>query len=182
MQKPVSEKKWTRIRSEYMTSEIAYRALAQKYGVPFSALSRRAKAENWPELRRQHNDRVATELIQKIQTENVAHQYAHLINLQKSADKLVNLASAVMEDENSCRDQYGRYDPRRLRDLACAVRELLTITRNVYDLPSIQERSSMDIAAERLKLEQRKVEQADIDKNEGIEVVLKGEEMEDYGR
>ena len=121
-------------------------------------------------------------MLQQTHDEQVNRQYAHLLKLQESADKLVTIAGAVMEDENSCKDQYGRYDPRRLRELATAVRELLTITRNVYDLPSIQERSAMEIALERLKLDQRKVEQADNDKNEGVEIVMQGEKLEEYSR
>lgn len=172
MPKPISEKKWAKIRNEYVTSDIGYRPLAEQYGIPLKTLAHRAKAEKWPELRKTHIESVATTLLQQTRDEQVDRQRAHLLKLQESADKLVTIAGAVMEDEDSCKDQYGRYDPRRLRDLASAVRELLTITRNVYDLPSIQEQSAMDIAAERLKLEQRKVDQAENDKNEGIEIVL----------
>lgn len=172
MPRPVSEKKWAKIRNEYVTGDIGYRPLAEQHGIPLKTLAKRAKAEKWPEMRRTHIDSVATDMLQQTHDEQVDRQRTHLLKLQESADKLVTIAGAVMEDENSCKDQYGRYDPRRLRDLASAVRELLTITRNVYDLPSIQEQSAMDIAAERLKLEQRKVEQAESDKNEGIEIVM----------
>ena len=172
MSKPVSEKKWTKIRNEYVTGEMGYRPLAEQYGITLKALATRAKQEKWPELRKAHIDSMATELLRQAHDEQVDKQYAHLIKLQESADKLVDIACAVMDDPESVKDTYGRYDPRRLRDLSSAVRELLTITRNVSDLPSIQERSAMDIAAERLKLEQRKVEQAEHDSNEGIEIVM----------
>ena len=172
MPKPISEKKWAKIRNEYVTGEMGYRPLAEQHGIPLKTLAHRAKQEKWPELRRSHIDSVATELLQATHDEQLDKQYAHLLKLQESADKLVDIACAVMDDPESVKDTYGRYDPRRLRDLSSAVRELLTITRNVYDLPSIQERSAMDIAAERLKLEQRKVEQAEHDSNEGIEIVL----------
>ena len=168
----ISDKKWVKIRNEYVTSDIGYRALAARHGVPLTTLALRAKQEKWPELRTTHTTAVTTELLQKTHEFQVKQKSEHLVKLQKSADKLVDIACAVMDDEESCKDQYGRYDPRRLRDLSSAVRELLTITRNVYDLPSIQEQSAMDIAAERLKLEQRKVEQAEHDSNEGIEIVM----------
>lgn len=180
MPRAVSDKKWEKIRNEYVTGDIGYRPLAAQHGVPLKTLAYRAKQERWPELREKHRESVATDLLRQTHDEQVSRQYAHLLKLQESADKLVTIAGAVMEDENSCKDRYGRYDPRRLRELATAVRELLTITRNVYDLPSIQERSAMEIAVERLKLDQRKVEQAETDKNEGIEVVMQGSELEEY--
>ena len=170
MPKTVSEKKWAKIRNEYVTGDMGYRPLAEQYGITLRALATRAKNEKWPELRKAHNDSVVTDLLQATHDEQVDRQYAHLLKLQESADKLVEIACAVMDDPNSVKDTYGRYDPRRLRDLSSAVRELLTITRNVYDLPSIQEQSAMDIAEARLKLEQRKVEQAEHENNEGIEV------------
>lgn len=169
---PQNDKLWREIKHEYVTTETSYRALAKRYGVHLRTLAERAKAEKWVEARQKHSETIASSMLRAAQQDEIKRQSQHLIKLQTAADKLVDIASAVMEDEESCKDQYGRYDPRRLRELATSIRELLTITRNVYDLPSIQEQSAMDIAAERLKLEQRKVEQAESDKNEGIEIVM----------
>ena len=43
-----------------------------------------------------------------------------------------------------------------LLDLTGALKDLSFVMRSVYDLPTVQERNAMDIAAERLKLDQSK--------------------------
>ena len=47
---------WNAIKSEYITSGISYRALADKYGLNRNTIAERGKAEKWPELRRQHRE------------------------------------------------------------------------------------------------------------------------------
>lgn len=38
---------WAAIKNEYLHTKISYKALAEKYGVSVSALSKRAAAEDW---------------------------------------------------------------------------------------------------------------------------------------
>ncbi len=43
----VSEKDWTEIKTEYITGDMSYRALAQKHRIGYSRLQARATAEKW---------------------------------------------------------------------------------------------------------------------------------------
>ena len=56
---------WLRIRSDYINGGGSYRALAEKYGVSFSALEKRARSESWRERRMKQCDKVETKLRQK---------------------------------------------------------------------------------------------------------------------
>lgn len=56
---------WNVIKTEYITTNISYRRLAEKYGVPFNTVGERAKREKWTELRRQHSDKIVTKTVQK---------------------------------------------------------------------------------------------------------------------
>ena len=43
----VSEQEWEKIKTEYVTSEISYRNMATKYGIPYGRLQMRGKEEDW---------------------------------------------------------------------------------------------------------------------------------------
>ena len=44
---------WLKIKTEYITTDTSYRKLAQKYGVNYSVIGARARAEGWVEERTQ---------------------------------------------------------------------------------------------------------------------------------
>jgi len=56
---------WTRIKKEYITSDISIRSLAKKNGISYSTLQRRATRENW-NLLRQGGESVPTEIRETI--------------------------------------------------------------------------------------------------------------------
>ena len=47
---------WNEIRTEYISTETSYRKLAEKYNVPVSTIFKRAKKENWVDLKKQNED------------------------------------------------------------------------------------------------------------------------------
>lgn len=51
---------WNKIRKDYIAGKGSYRELAAKYSVPLKTLSRRAKDEGWPDLRKQSGHKAAT--------------------------------------------------------------------------------------------------------------------------
>lgn len=51
---------WLRIKNDYICGGGSYRALAEKYGVPASALAKRARAEGWRALRPRQGGRDGT--------------------------------------------------------------------------------------------------------------------------
>lgn len=56
---------WLKIKSEYVSSNVSYRKLAEKYGVNKDTIALRAKKENWKELRGRQADKIHTRAIQK---------------------------------------------------------------------------------------------------------------------
>lgn len=180
MGRTVDERLWAAIKTEYITTEVGYRKLAAKYGVALHTLSDRAKREKWPEQRAEHRTEVVTRTIQTVTDGAVEERAAHLRTLQQAADKLANVMAEVLDDPDSLKTASGKYDTKKLRDVSNVMRDMLVITRNVYDLPSIQEQSAMDIAAERLRLEQRKADAAERDGSDGVEVVLCAPELKEY--
>ena len=86
---------WTLIKTEYITDTTSsYRSLCEKYGVPFSTLKRKAKAEEWTKLRSQAEHKVATKSINQAINKKV-DRAARLMNV---TDKLlIKIEEAVEE-------------------------------------------------------------------------------------
>ena len=58
---------WNAIKTEYITDEASsYRKLAKKYGVSLTAITNRAKKENWAEKKTQFKNNLLTKNIEKI--------------------------------------------------------------------------------------------------------------------
>lgn len=53
---------WKKIRAEYVGGDVSYRELAERHGVAFDTLSKRAARENWSEIRQLSGEKVATKL------------------------------------------------------------------------------------------------------------------------
>lgn len=172
MSKPIDESLWAAIKEDYITGDIGYRLLAERHGVHWRSIAARGKRESWPDLRQQHRDAVTAQVLRDAKNATAKRQCKHMEKLQDAADRMADIIMEALAKESTYKDPAGNYDAKRLRDLSYVVRDMIAITRNVYDLPSIQEQNAMDIAIERLKLDQRKVEQADKDTNEGIEIVM----------
>lgn len=56
---------WVKIKTEYVTTQISQRALAEKYKVSFATLRRRATREEWSKLKKEHEHKVSTNVTQK---------------------------------------------------------------------------------------------------------------------
>ena len=61
---------WNKIRKDYIAGKGSYRELAKKYNVPLKTLAMRAKAEGWPELRKQSCHKAATKTVEAVAEAN----------------------------------------------------------------------------------------------------------------
>lgn len=72
---------WAKIRTEYVTTRVTYRALAEKHGCSLSQLTKRAAREKWTEARQNHRkkrERKAEEKIADRTAEQTAKQIERL--------------------------------------------------------------------------------------------------------
>jgi hypothetical protein len=86
---------WNSIKTTYITDESSsYRKLSKKYGVSLTAITNRAKKEDWVELRRQFKDKVTTKNIEKFSEK----QADRLSRIQCITDKLLNKLERAVEE------------------------------------------------------------------------------------
>ncbi|MBR4442529.1 MAG: hypothetical protein IKS52_04585 [Clostridia bacterium] len=179
------EKKWTlpRIRQAYITGKLNYKQLCEKYGVPYSTLSKVAQNEKWHESRKNYREEVAKKALLRAQARDVDH----LAALREGADSLAGTVKAVLGSEEQLYTwagvlreadgseyfqemQLGTIDTKKLKDLADALKSLTSTIRNLYNLPTQAESTAQEIALRRIQLEEKRAQAEEPDKK--IEIIM----------
>lgn len=89
---------WLKIKTEYITTDISYRGLAEKYGIPKNRIAETGKKENWTELRVQFRDKTLTKTVEKTAEELAKKQAKQAAKVGDLADKLlIKLEQAIEE-------------------------------------------------------------------------------------
>ena len=86
---------WSKIKTEYITTDISYRKLAQKYGVGESTLFTRASKEQWVEQKEQHRSKTVAKTLDAVSKKQVGRA-AKLISV---ADKLLDKVNSLLETD-----------------------------------------------------------------------------------
>ena len=107
---------WKNIETEYVTSDISQRQLAEKYGICRSTIGKKAAEGNWIEKRNKHRDSVVTKTVAAVESAMVSRAR----KVQTVADKLLNKIEAMVDGENPL-------DTKAIRALTAAVKDLKEI-------------------------------------------------------
>ena len=83
---------WEKIKAEYLTTEISMRDLAQKYGVHYTTIGKKAAKEEWQTQRQQQADRTLTKMLTADTKKKVDRAY----RLMTVADKLLKKVEPVL--------------------------------------------------------------------------------------
>ena len=150
---------WKRIKAEYIAGGTSYRKLAEKYGVSFTTLQRKAKEEKWLELRRQKEDKTATKIVEAISTSD-AEKAVDIINV---ADKLLSKISDLMDNIP--------LDTQSVKHLTSALRDL-------KEIKGFKSAADMREQEARIAKLQREAE-GEAKEDNDIKIVI-GPEAEDY--
>lgn len=153
------------LRHEYVTSSISLRALAEKHGVPVSALYRASKLDSWNSKRQTTSKMVAKKAI----TKTISEQAAHMAKIIKTTDMLGDKLQMLIEALNPI-------EPDAFKDSATLTRawkDYLSSNTLVRGLMTPMEEAQLDIARKRLDMDREKLErEAEKDQAQDIEVIF----------
>ena len=142
---------WLKIKTEYITTDISYRKLAEKYGMRYATIQARGQQEGWQVLRDQFRSKTVSKTIDKL-SEKKAKQAAKvgdladklLIKLEKAIDELdlkvtthkikTERANQETTVEFKVAEEGGIVDRAGLRQLTGALKELKFIKDEISDL------------------------------------------------
>lgn len=182
---------WEKIRLEYITSEISYRKLAQKYGVDVNTINKRGRDGGWVELRKQYVDKLTAKTMEKMSTKK-ANQRARVNDLaDKLLDKLetaineldlkvITVREKVTEGNEETTREYreaqegGVVSRAGLRQLTAALKDLKEVKDIVSELNKKEQEARIDML-------RKKTDQEDGQASEIRFVFEGGGDIEDYG-
>ena len=169
---------WDEIKTEYATTDISYREIANKHGIPYRTVVDAGRSQEWVKARETYRNKTVAKSIDLAANERAKH----LQSIASSADKMANVIHSVMDDT----EQFFRridmttgeekiskkVDSKAVRELTAAMKDLTAVLRNVYDIPTQAEQVSMELARERLEIERKKAQQEEEFISNGGGIVL----------
>ena len=111
---------WRKIKAEYIAGGISQRKLAEKYGVPFGTLQKRARIERWNTKRKGAEEKTVEKVTQKTAEETADNA----VTLQRIKRKLLARVETMLDnfpDTNAGekRERIGNVDYiYKIKDLA----------------------------------------------------------------
>lgn len=142
---------WKTIETEYVTTDISHRQLAEKYGIGRSRLSQYASKEKWGEKRDQHRAKTVAKAVNAIGTKQ-AEMAAKLYGV---GGLLLDRVKSLLED-----------DPELLADTS-SMKDVSVVLKNLKDLMSVKSDADMreqEARIEKLRREAEPEKQSDVPK------------------
>lgn len=185
---------WVAIKTEYITTNISYRKMVEKYDVSFAVLKDRAKKENWVEARKKHRHSVITKATRKVETKQVnvlakelmlADKITAVLNKALSDSvqfnrHLVQRKESVGFDKNEWVEemQFTKIDMKALKEAAETLKIVEDMKRRMNNMLTEPERQKLEIEREKLAMEKAKVVGLD-DEDDNTGVIVIAEILED---
>jgi hypothetical protein len=154
-----------KLRREYVTGNISYRALAKKYDIPFSTLKGHAIKGGWVEQREQYRTRVDTKSMKKAE--------------EKASDYKSTLYNLAFKIANQLVDMTEKYD---LADLIALGIKPKDITGAIKDLEdALHIKSETDLKEQEARIAKLRKEASENKQDNEIKVVI-ASGLEDYSK
>ena len=117
---------WNKIKAEYVAGGISQRAIAEKYGISWSTLQKRAQKEKWAKVRQAASDKIVEKTVQKAAKMNADNATLAADIKRKGLVILNNLFDdfAEVRATEHRESRMGVTDIKRLRDLTAAYKDL----------------------------------------------------------
>ena len=111
---------WRKIKAEYVAGGISQRKLAEKHGVPFGTLQKRARVEKWNSTRKTAEDKAVEKVTQKT-AEAVAD---NAVTLERIKSKLLAKLEGMVDNYPATKAAEIKYKTKatetiyRMKDIA----------------------------------------------------------------
>ena len=145
---------WQAIKTEYITTQISYRALEKKYGINYKVIADKGKKEGWSQLRSQHKDKTLTKTLDAVSKKQV-DRAAKLISV---ADLLLNKVQSIVEDH-----------PELLVNTQ-SIKNLSGVLKDIKEVQMIRSDADLREQEARIKKLQKEAEQEEASKDVTITI------------
>ena len=152
---------WKTIETEYVTTDISHRELAEKYGIGRSRLSQYASKEKWSEKRDKHKAKTVSKAVNAIGTKQ-ANMAAKLYGV---GGLLLDKVQLLLQD-----------NPELLADTS-AMKDVSVVLKNLKDLMSVK--SEADMREQEARINKLRKDAMVEKENNEVKVTFAGE-LEEY--
>ena len=152
---------WKKIKAEYIAGGTSYRKLAEKHGVSFTTLQRKAKEEKWIELRRRKEDKTDTKIVEAISTSEA-----------KKAVDIIDVADILLEKIGMLATMVGDAD---------SIKKLTSAIKDLKDIKGIKSEADMREQEARIAKLQKEAMEEDNSTTE-IKVTFGSDDGEDTSK
>lgn len=159
----VSSEMWERLRLEYVSSDISLRGLGSKYGIPFSRLQKKAKADKWQDIRGERKSKTLQKSVDLI----AEHQAEECTRAFRLASKVMDKLEEVIEQIDPSDD----YATKNLKNITSAIKDLKEI--GVF-------RSAMDQMEQEARIKKLQKDAEDEQKDNTITVRIASDDISEY--
>ncbi|MGF6376859.1 transposase-like protein [Clostridiales Family XIII bacterium PM5-7] len=195
---------YSKLKIEYIAGDISYAKLAKKHGIAVATLSKKASKEGWHKDKVRHNQNVVEKAVRKAENEQAKVFAKELVTVGKINAVLDKALEDVMQfnkyivqkkekystptrhdgkllDERQWSEveTFDKIDTKALKEVAETLKLVEQMKRSMQGILSIDQQKSLEMQAQRLELEKRRVDQGETD-NE-VKVVFESKDAEDGG-
>ena len=144
---------WEKIKAEYITTDISVRDLAQKYGVHYTTIGKKASKEGWQELRQQQTNTTLTKILTAVTDQKVDR-----------ATKLYNAADELLEKIVTGISSVAIVSPTAAKNYSDAL-------KNIKEIHMIRTQEDIEEQKARIAKLQKEAQREDLNK-EPIRVII----------
>ena len=190
---------WGKLKTEYVTSDISLKKLAEKHGIRYPTVCERSSKEGWVAARKAHIQKTCAKACAKI-ADKQANELAKEL---RAVNKLWSVITGALEDEQQFNRHivqtrlkdgdkevwdakeklFDKLDTGAIKDMAQALKLIEGMKRSMENILTMEQKNRIEhdkrklaIEEERLELEKRKADADEPDRE--IKVVIGGYEEE----
>ncbi len=152
---------WEKIKAEYLTTEISIRDLAQKHGVHYTTIAKKASKEEWQTQRQQQANKTLTKML----AADTKQKVDRATRLKTVADKLLDKVEVLV-----AQDDYLS---------AAAIKNLSDALKNIKEAQMI--RTQEDIEEQKARITKLQNEATKVESDKSITIKLEGG-LSDYAQ
>lgn len=89
---------WATVKAEYVSGTMSVAKLADRYGISVSSISKKCASEHWQELRKQNQNKTASKIAEKINTEKVKKTVREIDRVVYVASKLITKLNRAVNE------------------------------------------------------------------------------------
>ena len=157
---------WNLIMTDYVTNaDSSLRKTAEKFGVSFTTVKHKAKADSWFATKQKHQKNIREKAATKIATKK-ANELAGLVTasdyIEKSILKAFNDPEyfnkhIVSRNLNEEQDTLDILNTKAMKDIMRVIKDVEEVKRSILDIKKSEAAERLEIERERLALEKERI-------------------------